>query len=298
MDGRSTLELRLAGLPVPDGEIPLGQLAKLASHAEQLALRTARALVDAAGPGRSRRYVEDSARLSLTGIATGSTILELAGPPRQESLPLDDELADLSDRVFDSIGASFDRLARGHAPEMSGPALDSLDGLLGAAALNDAELEVTTTVAGRAPRRARLIPVDARAIVESALAARQPDVSPRVVSGELYKVDIHSGRFRIEDDLGGSIELIVADDPAAVAGLIGSRVDARGDAEYDAKGRILRVGGAVVTASVPLVDARSFWEPIDIDALLANAKPFDAYEGGIEDLEEGEIEAFLAAIRQ
>lgn len=54
---RSTLELRLVGLPVPDGEIPLAQLADLASHAQQLALRTARALVDAAGPGSSQRYV-------------------------------------------------------------------------------------------------------------------------------------------------------------------------------------------------------------------------------------------------
>jgi len=295
---RSTLELRLVGLPVPDGEIPLAQLADLASHAQQLALRTARALVDAAGPGRSQRHVEDSARLSLTRITKGSTVLELAGPPRQDSLPLGDEFADLSDRVFDSIGSSFDRLARGRAPETSGAALENYRGLLRAVAINGGELEATTTVVGREPRRAHISPTEAGAIVESALSARQPDIRSIVVSGELYRVDTHSGRFRIEDDLGGSIELVVTGEPAAVAGLVGGRVEVQGDAEYGLNSRLLRVSNAVVAASATHFEASSLRASASIEELLADAEPFDAFEGGIEGLDDEEIEAFMAAIRK
>jgi len=170
--------------------------------------------------------------------------------------------------------------------------------LVRSAALNCTELEVTTTVAGREPRHAHLSPTEAGAIVESALSARQPEIRPVVVSGELYKVDIHSGRFRIEDDLGSSIELIVTGEPAAVAGLVGGRVEVRGGAEYDPNGRLLRVSNATVAASATHFEASSFRMSVSIEELLANAEPFDAFEGGIEGLDDEEIEAFMATIRK
>jgi hypothetical protein len=294
---RSILELRLMGLPVADGEIPLGQLAELARHAQDLALRTARALVDAAGPGRTRREVEASARLTLTALTKGSTVLELAGPPRDDRLPLGDDFAELSDRVFDSIGDAFDRLVQGLTPETSGPALESLGGLLRAAAIDDTELEVSTHVPGHERRHAHLRPMDAASIIESALPADRPEIFPAVVTGELYRVDTHSGRFRIEDDLGTSIEVVVADEPAAAAGLVGRRVEVRGDAEYDQSGRLLRVGNANVASARPVVEPGRFAAPLDLGELIAGAQPFDASEGGIQGIDADEIEAFLAAIR-
>jgi hypothetical protein len=294
---RSILELRLMGLPVADGEIPLAQLAELARHAQDLALRTARALVDAAGPGRTRRDVEASARLTLTAVTKGSTVLELAGPPRDQRLPLGDDFADLSDRVFDSIGEAFDRLVQGLAPETSGPALESLSGLLRAAALDDTELEVSTIVPGHERRRAHLQPTEAASIVEYALPSNRPEIVPAVVTGELYRVDTHSGRFRIEDDLGTSIEVLVAGEPSVVAGLVGRRVEVRGDAEYGQNSRLLRVGNAVVASSRPVVEPGRFTATLDLDELIAGAQPFHASEGGIHGVDADEIDAFLAAIR-
>jgi len=296
MPRRSTLELRLTGLSAADGEIPLVQLAALAAHAQELALRTARALVGAAGPGRSHQSVEDAACLSMTGITTGSTVLKLAGPHREDTLPLGDEFVDLSDRVFESIGLSLDSLAQGRVPDTSGPALDSFRGLFRAAALNGGELETTTTVAGGKPRRACLNPADAGEIVESARSACQPEAVPRVVSGRLYMVDIRNGRFRIEDDLGTTIDLVVAGDPAAVAGLIGSRVEAEGTAEYDSDGRLLRVGSAVLAAATPIPSAEAFWKPRSLEELLEGSQPYDASESGIEGVDSEEIAAFLKAI--
>ncbi len=285
------------GLPVPDGEIPLAQLAELARHAQELALRTARAIVGAGGPGRTRRDVEASARLTLTGVTKGSTVLELAGPPRDDRLPLGDDFADLSDRVFDLMGDAFDRLVQGLVPETSRPALESLSGLLRAAALEDTELEVVTIVPGHERRRAHLHPTAAASIVESALHSYRPEIVPAVVTGELYRVDTHSGRFRIEDDLGTSIEVVVAGEPSAVAGLVGRRVEVRGEAEYDPNGRLLRVGNAVVASSRPVVEPGRFTAPLDVDDLIASAQPFDASEGGIQGVDADEIDAFLAAIR-
>lgn len=296
MPRRSTLELRLTGLSAADGEILLGQLAELARHADQLAQRTARALVDAAGPGRSQRSVEDSARLTLTGITAGSTVLKLAGPDREDTLPLGDEFADLPDRVFESIGSSLDSFAEGRLPAAGGPVLDSFNGLFRAAALHGGGLETTTTVAGCEPRRARLNPADAGAIAESARHDREPESEPAAVSGRLYMVDIRNGRFRIEDDLGTTIDLAVAGDPVAVAGLIGERVVARGDAERDANGWLLRVNDAVLEAATPIPGAADFWRSRSLEELLATVEPYDSAEPGIEGVDSDEIAAFLKAI--
>lgn len=296
---RCTLELHLIGLAVADGEIPLAQLADISRYAQEFALRTARALVAAAGPGRTPRSVDSSAQLTLSAVTPGSTVLKLSGPERQDQLPLGgDEFADLSDRVFDAIGATFETLATGTPPTTSRPALESLSGLLRAAGRGGAQLEVITRVPGGRTRSASLAPTEAAALIDVSLPSEPPTVERVTLTGELYRVDTHTGMFRIEDDLGSSIEAVVTNELRAVARLVGTRVVVTGEAEVEPNGRVVKVLHAMVqpSESIEGLDVEAFRRPVDRNALLATAEPFDADSPGVEGVDADEIDAFLAAI--
>jgi hypothetical protein len=117
------------------------------------------------------------------------------------------------------------------------------------------------------------------------------------VTGELYRVDTHSGQFRIEDDLGTSIGVVVAGEPGDVAGLVGQRVEVRGDAEYDHNGRLLRVKDASVVSCRLAVDSTVFAVAADLDDVVSQAQPFDSSEERIQGVDADEMDAFMATIR-
>lgn len=296
---RCTLELRLVGLRSPQGEILLGQLADISRHVQELALRVARTLVHAAGPGRTPRPVDESVRLTLTALSAGSTVLEISGPEPSAQAPLFGA-GEFTVRVFDSIAEAFADIAAGAVPPLSRPALESTSSLFKAAGREDDDLSVTVRVPQHDARSFAFRPSAAAALLDSALApAEAVPVANSVVSGELYRVDTHSNQLRVQDDLGNSVDVVAAEPSAQVWRLIGERVIVEGNAETGANGRISRLTEASVRpdASPVGLDREVFWRPVGLDRLLSDAEPFDPTSPAVVELDHDELEAFLADIK-
>ena len=99
------IEFRLEGGPTPDGEITLKDLNGIGSALQELATRLARDTVNAAGPGRSKRFVEEFAELRLGGVNPGSTKLRFSkGPADKLDLDLPD-LVEADDRFWEVLAA-------------------------------------------------------------------------------------------------------------------------------------------------------------------------------------------------
>lgn len=290
---RSTMEFRLGDLSDGDGEIELERLALLAKHVHEFALRTARWLAGSPGPGRTSDAVARSARLTLTRLEPGSTVLEFAAPTRPDGFPLGTDLADLSDRVVGSMGDAFIALEAGLVPSTSEPAVESLRGLLGS--IDGARLQTVTRVPGSSVRTARLVPRLALTVFDATPIEPPLAGESDVFSGRLYSIDVDSGHFRIKDDLGTSILLHLAGEPLDVADLVGGQVDVSGVPSYDASGRLLRVEDAVVSKATGW-DDDEFRSPTDVEALVAAAQPFDPDVDGISGMDVDEVDALLAAL--
>lgn len=299
---RSTVWLRLVGGQYPDGEIPLGELGALANSGQRLAARLARAEEGRSGPGRSPDRLFDGVKLMFIGIEAGSTQLHIAGPPREPQLdlgPLSDEIVE---RVFLRLTEGLEAAAVGRElPEgyddLSRRALvELLDALAQAAP----EVEVVARVGTRDPKIVRLNPAAAR---DSIQAPPPPPVPPEIsVEGVLYAVNLHTGRYRIEDDMGSIIDLVASlftNDQ--IRPLLGGRVAASGSAVYDDNGRIKEVDATTITPAFGIdgLDPGRFWQAVEIEELLKDASPIESLnELLIPGLTEEEGDEFLRALSE
>lgn len=107
------IELRLVGGSAPSGEITLKDLSAISAALQELVTRLSRDAADAAGPGRSKQYVEEFAELRLGAIQQGSTVLQFSKGPTDK---LDVEvpgLADADDRFWEVLTA----ISTDHRPD-------------------------------------------------------------------------------------------------------------------------------------------------------------------------------------
>lgn len=113
----------------------------------------------------------------------------------------------------------------------------------------------------------------------------QVDVS---VSGRLDLVDLRRARFRIRDAVGNDIVLLKVANIDEAARLVGQSVTALGEGDLGARGQIVAVTGAIVTATGVLA-----WIP-PVVAVGATSPPAD----GLTGVTAAEVDEFLASIQE
>jgi hypothetical protein len=297
---RSTIRLRLLGGQYPAGEIPLSDLGAVAECGQRLASRLARAEESRGGPGRSPDRLAEAIRLMFTGIEAGSTQLLIAGPPRELQLDLGPMGEETVERVFLQLtdglnaAASGSELPNGY-DDLSRRALaDWLDAL----AQTAPEVEVVCQVGGRDPLTVRLYPASARASVQEPPSSQAPPAIS--VEGVLYAVNLHTGRYRIEDDMGSAIDLVTSlFTNEQIAPLLGERVAASGSAVYDDTGRIKEVDATTIAPAPGIegLDPSRFWRAVEMEELLKDSNPVESWdELLIPGLSVEEGDAFLRAL--
>lgn len=299
---RSTIRLRLLGNQYPAGEISLSDLGAVAERGQRLATRLARAEEGRGGPGRSPGRLTEGVRLMFTGIEPGSTQLLIAGPPREPQLDLGPMGEETVERVFLQLTQGLNAAASGRDlpngyDDLSRRALaEWLDALAETAP----EVEIVCRVGGRDPLTVRFYPAAARASVQEPPSSHAPPAIS--VEGVLYAVNLHTGRYRIEDDMGSIIDLVASlFTNEQIAPLLGERVAASGSAVYDDAGRIKEVDATTITPAPGIdgLDPSRFWRAVEIEELLKDSSPVTSWdELLIPGLSVDEGDAFLRALSE
>lgn len=280
----SEVELTLEGASSPAGEIRLADLAALAQSLQELSLRIGRAFVDAEGPGRTPRAIEDLSQLRLRGIDKGSTRLTLArGPAGALDLELAESAA-LDRRFWEVIEAVGKDERPGWVTDLVADSAASF-----VEAVQSAAPTVEVIMSRYEPVRIRTQEIHPETWMREGPTADQETV---VVTGRLEAVDLRSGRFRVVDDVAHRIGLDDVPEAEAVAHLINHRVRVVGSGIVGRDGQLKAVRQpTIIQESLP-----SSWfhrERADLTAELA--KPGPTFGEGVEltDEEYAEFVAFL-----
>ncbi|OBF49250.1 hypothetical protein [Mycolicibacterium monacense] len=280
------IELRLVDGSAPSGEITLKDLSGIAAALQELVTRLSREAADAAGPGRSKQYVEEFAELRLDGITAGSTVLKVSKGPT-DKLDVDvPGLTEADDRLWDILGA----ISADHRPAWTSTLVAESVGKLATALRGAAPTTVISS-----PDRGEVRIDAARIHPETWAVNRVTAAGSGTAAGWLEKVDLHSHTFRIRDDVGNTVELRrVADDKAA-GRLVGQWVTAEGDATLSPSGRVVALNHARVRETGDPAAEFLGSRVVPLDEILASAPGPDP-NGGI-DLTDEEAAEFLRAIR-
>lgn len=280
------LELRLNGAPSPDGEIRLRDLAAITAALQEMSLRIGRDSIDAAGPGRTKQFMEELTELRLRSVTTGSTRLVLSkGPVDKLNVTLrEHQLVD--DRFWDLINA----VSEDQRPEwVTDLIAESVSKFVSALRSAAPQMVVSTVDRSQVVIRAEEIRS------ETWVGRRTQMTRVLTAAGRLEKVDLHSHEFRVRDDAGNAVELKhVADDHAA-ARLVGTWVVARGPGVLDRSGRLISIEAATVEAAEDPASGYTVRAPVSLASILASAPGPDA--AGAVDLNDDEFATFLAAAR-
>lgn len=301
---RPTLNLRLSSLNERDGEVPLSELARVAEQTQRVVTRLARGLVEDRGLGRASQSLIDATRLSLVGLKSGSTVLQIAGPRQPiEALAVEGMPSDLSEMAIEALVGSLECLVEDQ-PFLpfgvdSKSARDIDDWLR---ALRGYERVILETNIDNGTLRADVQPVAARKHLRK--AETQPSIpyvsaDHQALTGRLYALNLRTGSFSIEDDAGHSIRLSVPEDMRSEAAqLADRRVRAVGNASLDDRHRLVTFDVTAFSELPSVVDQAAFFERHDLappPRAIANA---ELAQGVIPELSDDEIDAFVAALRE
>jgi hypothetical protein len=118
------------------------------------------------------------------------------------------------------------------------------------------------------------------------------------LTGKLYALNLRTGTFKIEDDLGHSIPLIVPEDVRADASqLIGRRVRAIGSASLDERHRLHSFTVSTLEETPEYFFRQSeFFERHDLVVPPRPIANSELERGVIPDLSDDEIAEFMMAI--
>jgi hypothetical protein len=305
-NSRAHLLLRLVGGDHEDGEVPLDRLARIAEHTQALVVRLARVRRGREGTGRTPASVTAATRLVLVNIGRGSTLLDIAGPSLERELDFGEGVTtNLTVEVVQLLQDALTAVALDDAPlpPMSDPAMESLDDWLHALAPYE-EVEASVSDGRGDGKELKLRPVTALTTLRRKVGGGEDGRKEvrREVEGELYSVDLHSGRFRVEDDLGHSIALVVRPGIVGdVAALLGRRVRASGQATTELSGAIrsLAVDDLALAGDVAGFDSSEYWSEEDFEEQLARRPPLASVDAfTMSELSEAESDAFWAAIEE
>jgi hypothetical protein len=109
---RPTLHLRLIRPNERDGEISLAELAKVAEQTQRVVTRIARDMIDDRASGRPRHNISDATTLSLIGLRSGSTVLDIALPAAADTLMAEDMPQELGEMALTVLAESLVELLR------------------------------------------------------------------------------------------------------------------------------------------------------------------------------------------
>lgn len=278
------LELRLIGSDAPAGEIRARDLALLADALQELRLRVGREIIDTAGPGRTKRYMEELTQLRLRGIGAGSTVLMFThGPTDKFGGILDEEK--LLERRFREI---VEAIGRDDRPDWATDLIAE-----SAARLVDGLKSAAPEVVVRAGAGAEVT-------IQTDQIHRETWVSGRIqtdkivtAKGRLERVDLRSHEFRVRDDVGNAVDLRHVKRDMAAGKLVGQWVAATGRATLSSAGRLVALEDATVEEvddpAAPYTDRAV----VPLETILASAPGPDPL--GAIDLDEEELAAFLKA---
>jgi hypothetical protein len=296
---RPQLHLHLVGEQQRDGEVSLNDLAKVAQSTQQLVTRMARGL---AGKrvGRPPDGLVEATRLFLVGLRPGSTVLDIAGLEADpDVLVADDMPVDLGERVLGLLADSARALSEDEPVLPAGldaSALNDLDAWLrDLRAYKRVSLEAELS---RGRRVAEFEPVVARRRLR--VATPQPPLpfvssQYQALSGRLYALNLRTGSFSIEDDVGRTIRLAVPEDlRSRAARMVNTRVQAVGMPRLDENGRLLGFDVVDLVDAVELPVQTGFFDRHQL-APSARHAPRHSDQGVIPDLTDDEIDAFVAA---
>ncbi|WP_125773832.1 hypothetical protein [Antribacter gilvus] len=232
-------EFRLQGMPLPQGEIALVDLAAIGGRLQELSTRVSRWVADIDRAGRSPSLVESAAALRLAATRPGSTILEIRAGTHDTldlDLPFEREVTTKFWEIVTALGSD--------APPADTPAsvretaVQLLDALQHAAPVVSVTRQDGAWIEFRPAEKDRTV---------WRVAATEPAAEPVTVVGRLEAVDLRTNRFRIVDDLGHRIALRDVEDAQNVARLIDRRVRASGLPTPDSRGRLVSISEPVLT---------------------------------------------------
>lgn len=233
------ISLRLIEGRTPSGEIRALDLGRISAALHEISIRLGRSRVQATGPGRSWRSVEQLNEVRLVGLSVGTLLTFAVGPPDMLPLEIEDTAAQDAELERILIGLAQDRRPDG-VPDI---VADSVADLVHA--LQVASTQVELSVAERVPL-----------LFATAGIRRETWMTPRrsighdtvAVSGLLEKVDIHAHDLRIRDVTGNTLELTHVGADRESRDLIGSQVYARGLPVRDRDDRLVGLESPTVTA--------------------------------------------------
>ncbi|OBF18533.1 hypothetical protein [Mycobacterium sp. ACS4331] len=280
------IELRLIDGATPSGEITLKDLSGIAAALQELVTRLSREAADAAGPGRSKQYVEEFAELRLDAITAGSTVLKVSKGPTDQ---LDVEvpgLSDADDRLWDILGA----IGADQRPDWTSTLVAESAGKLAAALRGAAPTTVVSS-----PDRADVRINGTQIHLETWAVDRVTSAGPGTAAGWLEKVDLRSHTFRIRDDVDNTVDLRRVIEDRAAARLVGRWVTAEGDAVLARTGRVVALDHARVHETGDPAAEFLGSRVVSIEEILASAPGPDP-TGGL-DLTDEEAAEFLRVIR-
>ena len=287
------IEMRLDGGSAPRGEITVKDLNGIAAALQELVTRLGRESTNAAGPARSKQFVEEFAQLRLGSIEAGSTVLQFSKGPTEkqfskgptEKLDLDlAGLADADDRLWEILGA----IGEDRRPDWTTELIaDTVGRLVGA--LRSAARTTTFATAGRAS-----IAITSSMIHPETWVANHVTDERMTAAGRLEKVDLRSHEFRLRDDVGRTVDLRQVVDDAGVAQLVGHWVAAEGTGVLNEFGRLIALGEAIVSSVVDPAEQFVATKVVSREEILASAPGPDP-DGGIE-LTDEEFEEFMQAL--
>lgn len=305
-DDRPLIRLRLEADDLPEGEIALSDLAKIAGATQKILRQMAGNLVGQRGPGAPRKGVIEASSLRLVGLRPGSTILEIAGAE------IDWDALDY-DIPTDLTELSLGLLVGGLSAVSSDDSQSDLPAGFDKQLVNDLDEWLksvrkykSVTLESQVHNETKVvktIPMQARVRLHDLNPQPAlPFVSPteQALEGRLYALNLNTGSFSIEDDAGHKIRTDVspkARDDAAV--LINRRVRAIGKPDVDEAGRlkafaVTRIGPAPDLAG--LSEQKGFFEPHELDVKPPAGESGALDEWAIRSLSEEEADDFMDAL--
>lgn len=279
-------EFRLIDGSAPSGQLEADDLIALVQSLKEVATKLGRDETAAELVGRPTKRTQRLAKLNV-GLAPGSTRVLL-----QRTAAGDDSLDfDLDDeRSFDErFEAIVDSIAADSRPEWVSGSLSIAAGKL-RAALAHAAPQVEFMVDGRVQRRFATVGTHK----QTWLANDSSDEETVHFVGRLRAANLDSHRFQVTDDVGNRVALVDVDEDVQAGRLLGGYVAVVGSPERDAKGRLSHIHRPVIDAASAPPGSAGVRDAVPLDEILSRAKRPVA--GGISDLTEDEVAAFLEAI--
>lgn len=276
-------KLRLEGLPSPAGQIPLRDLAEIGQALQLAATRIARQVVGAErrGGGRTPAFIDRVSEIRLTGLAEGSTTLELSlGDDQALAMPGSEE-----DIIANRLEESFGAIAANAPPGWASPLVKESIGRF----ISRVDAAGATQVTASWGRNGSVVATVNQLDLAVWAVDDDPETELLSMTGHLDKVDLRARRFRIRDDVGHDITLEDVVDVDSAAHLIGRRVTARGVAE--------RSGDRVARIVEPTLFPEEL--PTEWSRRPANELPMGGVvpQGGIQGVTAEEVDEFLSGLR-